>query len=142
MAEQKFKVGDKVLINLEIGSKIGTISHCEPYYDSYVYKGLLAGGIPFEADECSLSKAPSNTVMTNSYYTNKNGIQLQEFTREMDFNCGNVMRYAWRNGKKKEEILADDRTVAIKDLNKAMDYLYDEIVNVLGGECKYKLVLA
>lgn len=80
------------------------------------------------------------TVMKKNYYTSSSGHQLQEFTRDCDFNCGSALRYVFRNGKKKEEILADERECAIKDLNKAMDYLYDEIVNVLGGKCKYGIV--
>ena len=80
----------------------------------------------------------NKTAMKKNYYTSSSGYQLKEFVRDCDFNCGNAVKYAYRAGRKAEEAL-NAREMAIKDLNKAMDYIYDEIVNVYGGECKYQI---
>lgn len=54
------------------------------------------------------------------------GIEVIDITRHLDFNLGNVIKYALRAGHKSEDGYSDiDKT--IEDLQKAIFYLYDEI---------------
>lgn len=54
------------------------------------------------------------------YNAHPSGVECIEVTRHMPFNLGNVVKYLWRAGLKENES-------EIKDLEKALDYLHDEI---------------
>ena len=71
-----------------------------------------------------------------SYYQFPNGVEAWDISRYLSFNKGTALNYICRSGRKAEES-TDLHAMEIKDLNKAMDHLYDEIVNMLGGECKF-----
>ena len=60
------------------------------------------------------------------YNCHPSGIECIEIARHMYFNLGNVLKYIWRHGQKKQ----DNEGVlekAIEDLEKAAWYLNDEI---------------
>ena len=68
----------------------------------------------------------SNVEHPQHYNSHPSGIECIEITRHMDFNLGNVLKYIWRHGQKKN----DNEGVlekAIDDLEKASWYLNDEI---------------
>jgi hypothetical protein len=52
------------------------------------------------------------------YLSHPSGVECIEVTRHMNFNLGNVVKYLWR---------ADEKGVALQDLEKAAWYLNDEI---------------
>ncbi len=52
------------------------------------------------------------------YNLHPSGIECIRIARHMSFNLGNVLKYIWR---------ADEKGAPIKDLQKAMWYLKDEI---------------
>jgi len=54
------------------------------------------------------------------YNAHPSGVECIEITRHMPFNLGNVIKYLWRAGLKENES-------EIKDLEKSLDYLNDEI---------------
>lgn len=54
------------------------------------------------------------------YNSNPSGIECIEAVRHMNFNCGNAIKYIWRNGIKSTD-------TAVQDLEKAKWYLQDEI---------------
>lgn len=77
--------------------------------------------------------------MQKDYYTLPNGIQAISICRYLDFNCGNIVKYVVRAGRKlsinQNELLARK-----EDLEKALDYLKDEIklTNELISESEIK----
>lgn len=54
------------------------------------------------------------------YNAHPSGVECIEITRHLPFNLGNVVKYIWRAGLKENES-------EIKDLEKSLDYLNDEI---------------
>ena len=54
------------------------------------------------------------------YISHPSGIECIQVTEHMTFNCGNAVKYIWRNGLK-------DRQPGIQDLQKAVWYLNREI---------------
>lgn len=88
------------------------------------------------ADAIVLDKADKNFVFTGtfkadrikregnigkrSYYSFPNGVEAEDICRYLSFNLGNVVKYACRAGRK-------DATKKIEDLEKAKDYLENEI---------------
>lgn len=61
-----------------------------------------------------------HTKPPTHYNAHPSGVECIEVTRHMSFNLGNVVKYLWRAGLKENES-------EIKDLEKALDYLHDEI---------------
>lgn len=61
-----------------------------------------------------------HTKPPTHYNAHPSGVECIEVTRHMPFNLGNVVKYLWRAGLKENES-------EIKDLEKALDYLHDEI---------------
>lgn len=57
------------------------------------------------------------------YKAHPSGIECIEITRHMNFNCGNAIKYIWRNGLK-------EGTPSIQDLEKAIWYIKDEIKRI------------
>lgn len=57
------------------------------------------------------------------YTSHPSGIECIEITRHMNFNCGNAVKYVWRNGIK-------PGANAITDLEKAIWYLQDEVARL------------
>lgn len=55
------------------------------------------------------------------YNAHPSGVECIEVTRHLCFNLGNVVKYIWRAGLK-------ERETEIRDLEKALDYLHDEII--------------
>jgi len=63
------------------------------------------------------------------YNEHPSGIECIDVVRHMNFNCGSIIKYIWRNGKKTNED-------AIKDLKKAQFYINDEIKRLENLETK------
>lgn len=61
-----------------------------------------------------------HTKPPTHYNVHPSGVECIEVTRHLPFNLGNVVKYIWRAGLKENES-------EIKDLEKALDYLHDEI---------------
>ena len=70
------------------------------------------------------------------YCDDPSGVECIQITRHRDFNIGNAIKYLWRHGLKyhNAETMVEDE---IKDLNKAIYYIKDEIER-LGGVCLYE----
>lgn len=64
-----------------------------------------------------------------THYQFSNGVEVLDIARHLNFNCGNVVKYTCRAGKKQEEGI-DILDKQIEDLEKAMFYLKDEIKRV------------
>lgn len=60
------------------------------------------------------------SIGKRSYYSFPNGVEAEDICRYLSFNLGNVVRYACRAGRM-------DGYKKIEDLEKARDYLDDEI---------------
>ena len=73
-----------------------------------------------------------------SHYTwlkDKCGIEVIDITRHLDFDCGNIIKYVLRHGRKSEEGISDiDK--AIEDLQKAKFYLIDKINLLIDEKAK------
>lgn len=83
------------------------------------------------------SKNKNDQVNHPKHYTSDpSGIECIDITRHRNFNIGNAIKYLWRAGLKedKDRKLIDKQ---VKDLNKAVWYLVDEI-HRLGGRCTVK----
>ena len=65
-------------------------------------------------------KAKKPGIGKRSYYAFPNGVEAEDICRYLSFNLGNVVKYVCRSGRK-------DPTKKIEDLEKARDYLEDEI---------------
>lgn len=65
------------------------------------------------------------------YNWHPGGIECREVVRHFDFNLGNAIKYVWRAGYK------DSRT-HIEDLRKAIDYINDEINEVVKAEQQHR----
>ena len=63
------------------------------------------------------------------HYEFPGGVEVIDIARHLNFNRGNVVKYAARAGEKMEPGLTK-KQVTLKDLNKAMEYLKDEIDRV------------
>lgn len=82
------------------------------------------------------------------YNLHPGGIECIDVIRHMNFNCGNAVKYMWRNGLKPVAdselgVLHHDSPSAevvgaVKDLNKAAYYILDEIKR-LGGKVTVKV---
>lgn len=59
-------------------------------------------------------------IHKQSYYSFPNGVEAEDICRYLSFNLGNVIKYICRAGRK-------EGNDAVTDLNKAMDYLKNEI---------------
>ena len=79
----------------------------------------------------------SNVEHPHYYNCHPSGIECIEIARHMDFNLGNVLKYIWRDGKKRSETNPDELSNAIEDLEKAAWYLNDEI-EMLKALCEKK----
>jgi len=82
-----------------------------------------------------MSNNKIDEVNNPPWYESEGGVKCIEITRHMNSNLGHVIRYVWRAGKKGEGV-----EFAIKDLNKAMVYLKDEIQRLQDNEAKNKKV--
>lgn len=61
-----------------------------------------------------------------SYYSHPSGVECIDIIKHYDFCIGNVIKYVWRAGLKKEQGLSDKQK-EIEDLNKAIFYLNEKI---------------
>ena len=74
-----------------------------------------------------LSTTTQNNVNHPSHYTSHpSGIECIQIARYYDFDIGNVFKYIWRAGLKKDADLTDIQK-EIEDLEKAKWYLEDKI---------------
>ncbi len=83
--------------------------------------------IPLEQPLAGKNPRPRQGGMVNvhtkpptHYNVHPSGVECIEVTRHLPFNLGNVVKYIWRAGLKENES-------EIKDLEKSLDYLNDEI---------------
>ena len=125
---------------------------CEPdgYYIHYIEKPIEIGDAkiyvdvppppePGEAGKEQEEKAAAQQQLTErneekkpgigkrSYYGFPNGVEAEDICRYLSFNLGNVVKYACRAGRK-------DAKKKIEDLQKARDYLDNEIKRLEEGE--------
>lgn len=61
-----------------------------------------------------------------SYLKELCGVEVIDIIRHLDFDCGNVVKYVLRHGRKDEEGMSNIEK-AIEDLKKARWYLDDKI---------------
>jgi len=76
-----------------------------------------------------MSKNEKKKEMVNHpdhYTSHPAGIECIDVCEPMSFNCGNAIKYIWRNGLKTEQGL-EGRTKQIEDLKKAGWYINREI---------------
>jgi len=59
-------------------------------------------------------------INPDHYKSHPSGVECIDVTRHMSFNCGNAVKYIWRNGLK-------DGNPSAQDLKKAIWYLQDEV---------------
>lgn len=62
----------------------------------------------------------TDKINPEHYKNHPSGVECIEITRHMNFNCGNAVKYIWRNGLK-------DGNPSIQELEKSLWYLNDEI---------------
>lgn len=67
-----------------------------------------------------------NRINHPNHYKLPNGIEAIDIARYLDFNCGNVLKYIVRAGRKTETGMTDEEK-RLEDLQKAKVYLEDEI---------------
>lgn len=84
-----------------------------------------------KAKETSFAAAPQKKVDSRvehpSYYNaHPSGVECIDIVRHYNFNVGNVIKYLWRHGLKREEGM-NNKAKALEDLRKARFYLDDEI---------------
>lgn len=72
-----------------------------------------------EADEAGKAKKTGG-IGKRGYYGFPNGVEAEDICRYLPFNLGNVVKYVCRAGRK-------DATKKVEDLEKARDYLDNEI---------------
>lgn len=74
-----------------------------------------------------IQNAKHDAVNHPKHYTSHpSGVECITITRHMTFNCGNAVKYLWRNGLK-------DGAPSIQDLEKAIWYINDEIKTLKEG---------
>jgi len=71
------------------------------------------------------TKKPDPVNHPAHYTSHPSGVECIEVTRHMTFNCGNAVKYLWRNGLK-------DGNPSAQDLKKAVWYINDEIKRIEG----------
>ena len=69
----------------------------------------------------------SDAINPKHYRSHPSGVECIEITRWMNFNCGNALKYIWRNGLK-------EGNPSIQDLEKAIWYLNDEVQRLKNKE--------
>lgn len=70
----------------------------------------------------------SDSVNHPKHYTSHpSGIECIQVTEHMTFNCGNAVKYLWRNGLK-------DGNPNVQDLHKALWYINREIERLSNGQ--------
>lgn len=115
--------------------KDGSNRHCElpfrceagGYYIHYNQKPIEIGGAkiyvdvppPPEPDKADKVTKPG-AIGKRSYYSFPNGVEAEDICRYLSFNLGNVVKYVCR-------VERMDGYKKIEDLEKAKDYLDDEI---------------
>ncbi len=75
-----------------------------------------------ETEETDKAKKTGG-IGKRSYYGFPNGVEAEDICRYLPFNLGNVVKYVCRAGRK-------DVAKKVEDLEKARDYLEDEIMRV------------
>lgn len=63
------------------------------------------------------------------WYQFPNGVSVWDIARWLNFNCGNIVKYVCRAGRK-TEMGMEDIDKQIEDLMKAKEYIEDEIARV------------
>lgn len=74
-----------------------------------------------EKNKCNNVEHPSHYAWLKELC----GIEPLDICRHLDFNCGSILKYILRKGKK--EMNLNERQQRIQDLRKAKVYLDDEI---------------
>lgn len=71
-------------------------------------------------------KVDSRVEHPSYYNAHPSGVECIDIVRHYNFNVGNVIKYLWRHGLKREEGM-NNKAKALEDLRKARFYLDDEI---------------
>lgn len=79
--------------------------------------------LPGDADHDDLEQVDDQVNHPAHYTSHPSGIECIQVTEHMTFNCGNAVKYLWRNGLK-------DGQPAVQDLRKAVWYIEREIQRV------------
>ena len=97
--------------------------------DPFVFanKGEVAVDAAAEQRPTERSEERKPGIGKRSYYGFPNGVEAEDICRYLSFNLGNVVKYACRAGRK-------DATKKIEDLQKARDYLDNEIKRLEEGD--------
>ena len=74
----------------------------------------------------SQKKVDSRVEHPSYYNAHPSGVECIDIVRHYNFNVGNVIKYLWRHGLKREEGM-NNKAKALEDLRKARFYLDDEI---------------
>lgn len=74
-----------------------------------------------EKNKCNNVEHPSHYAWLKELC----GVEPLDICRHLDFNCGSILKYMLRKGKK--EMNLNERQQRIQDLRKAKVYLEDEI---------------
>nr|DAK27546.1 MAG TPA: nucleotide kinase [Caudoviricetes sp.] len=72
----------------------------------------------------------TNVFHPSYYNSHPSGVECIEIARYYSFNLGNVIKYIWRAGLKKEKGITDTEK-QIEDLQKAQFYLTNEIERLI-----------
>lgn len=92
-----------------------------PLSEMHTYEGVEHPTAQCAKKICGLSPVvrSNDSVKKPGYYTSHpSGIECWDVTRHMNFNLGNAVKYIWR---------CDLKDNPIQDLEKAIEYLQDEI---------------
>ena len=77
-------------------------------------------------DSAPQKKVDSRVEHPSYYNAHPSGVECIDIVRHYNFNVGNVIKYLWRHGLKREEGM-NNKAKALEDLRKARFYLDDEI---------------
>ena len=94
-------------------------------YAGFVFK--CRGDVAAQQRLTERSEKKKPGIGKRSYYGFPNGVEAEDICRYLPFNLGNVVKYACRAGRK-------DATKKIEDLQKARDYLDNEIKRLEEGD--------
>lgn len=81
-------------------------------------------------------KVDSRVEHPSYYNAHPSGVECIDIVRHYNFNVGNVIKYLWRHGLKREEGM-NNKAKALEDLRKARFYLDDEIKKMESEAVKY-----
>ena len=110
------RAGNSKLYDAAIRQKAGDLSKQSPKHHGLLNK------------ESNMDQSDHDPVNHPSHYTAYKGLEVIDFTEQMNFNRGNAVKYICRAGLKTEG------AYEIQDLLKAIWYLQREIMRIRGQD--------